>query len=395
LHVRRLQFTTFRNYQDLNLELPPGRLLFLGDNAQGKSNLLEAVHLLASGRSSRAGADAEMIGWTQQAEATQPFARLGATVAREDGDLQLELIVAGQSGQQLGPAQRTGKRYRVNGIPRRAVDFVGQLRAVLFTADDLEIISGAPSVRRGYLDAALAQLDRAYYMALQRYTRIMQQRNATLRRIREGTAGQDELFLWDDNFSREGATVIAARQRAVQALSEAGVDYHRQLAGSADETLSLTYEPALGDEFRRLLQPAATPEEVQKLFAMALAAQRRREIAAGVSLVGPHRDDVSVLLNGVSAASFGSRAQIRTAALALRLAEARLLMAGSNDTPVLLLDDIVSELDGKRRASVLAGLEGFEQVWFTATTESWLPEDFVQGCAAVYTVSGGRVVPAG
>ncbi|MGE0058033.1 MAG: DNA replication/repair protein RecF [Dehalococcoidia bacterium] len=394
MHIRRLQFTTFRNYQHLNLDLPNGRLLFLGDNAQGKSNLLEAVHLLASGRSSRAGSDAEMIGWTQQAEATQPFARLGTAVERQDGDVQLELVVAGQSSQQLGPAQRAGKRYRVNGIPRRAVDFVGQLRAVLFTADDLEIISGSPSVRRAYLDAALAQLDRAYYMAQQRYTRIMQQRNATLRRIREGMAAQDELFLWDDNFSREGATIIAARQRAIQALSESSVDYHRQLAGGVDETLSLTYEPALGDDFKRMLQPGATNEAVQKLFATALAAQRRREIGAGVSLVGPHRDDVSVLLNGVSAASFGSRAQIRTAALALRLAEARMLMAGGTDTPVLLLDDIVSELDGRRRASVLAGLEGFEQVWFTATTESWLPEDFVRDCAAVFTVSGGQVTPA-
>lgn len=394
MHIRRLQFTTFRNYQHLNLDLPKGRLLFLGDNAQGKSNLLEAVQLLASGRSSRAGSDGEMIGWTQQAEATQPFARLGTTVERQDGDIQLELIVAGQSSQQLGPAQRAGKRYRVNGIPRRAVDFVGQLRAVLFTADDLEIISGSPSVRRAYLDAALAQLDRAYYMAQQRYTRIMQQRNATLRRIREGMAGQDELFLWDDNFSREGATIIAARQRAVQALSESAVDYHRQLAGAVDETLLLTYEPALGDDFRRLLQPGATADAVQKLFTMALAAQRRREIGAGVSLVGPHRDDVSVLLNGVSAASFGSRAQIRTAALALRLAEARMLMAGGRDTPVLLLDDIVSELDGRRRASVLAGLEGFEQVWFTATTESWLPEDFVRDCAAIFTVKGGQVAPA-
>lgn len=394
MHLRRLQFTTFRNYQNLNLELPKGRLLFLGDNAQGKSNLLEAVHLLASGRSSRAGSDAEMIGWTQQAEATQPFARLAAAVERRDGGLQLELIVAGQATRGLGPAPRAGKRYRVNGIPRRAVDFVGQLRAVLFTADDLEIITGSPAVRRAYLDAALTQLDRAYYMAHQRYGRLMQQRNATLRRIREGLASQDELALWDDNFAREGATIIATRQRAVQSLSSAAVEYHRQLAGAAEETLSLGYEPALGDEFKRLLQPEASPEAVRQLFTTALAAQRRRELGAGVSLVGPHRDDVSVLLNGVSAASYGSRAQIRTAALALRLAEARMLMAGSSDTPVLLLDDIVSELDGKRRTSVLAGLQGFEQVWFTATTDSWLPEEFVHGCAAVYTVSNGTVTPA-
>lgn len=393
MHVRRLQFTTFRNYQHLDIELPRGRLLFLGDNAQGKSNLLEAVHLLASGRSSRAGADGEMIGWKQEAESTQPFARLSGSVERAEGALQLELIVAGTSTRELGPVQRAGKRYRVNGIPRRGVDFVGQLRAVLFTADDLEIISGSPSVRRAYLDVTLSQLDRSYYAASQRYTRIMQQRNATLRRIREGVGGPDELMLWDDNFSREGATIIAARQRAVRQLSDDAALSHRDLSGSADETLALTYEPALGDEWKRMLQPGATVEAVQQLFAAALASQRRREIGAGVSLVGPHRDDVSISLNRNSAASFGSRAQIRTAALAMRLAEARLLMAGSTDTPVLLLDDIVSELDERRRRSVLEGLSGFEQVWFTATTGSWMPDEFVRDCS-VFTVSGGQVVPA-
>lgn len=390
MRVRRLQFTSFRNYQHLDLELPAGRVLFLGDNAQGKSNLLEAVHLLASGRSSRAASDSEMIGWRQEAEATQPFARLGAAVEREEGDVQLDLVIAGQAIDRLGPAQRAGKRYRVNGIPRRAVDFVGQLRAVLFTADDLEIVSGPPSVRRSLLDLTLSQLDRAYYAAMHRYGRLIQQRNATLRRIREGVAGNDELSLWDESLVREGAAIIAARQQAVARLNESAAVMHGELSGSAAEALSLIYRPALGDEWNRMLPPGATAEALQPLFAAALAGQRRKEIGAGVSLVGPHRDDVEVLLNGVSAASFGSRAQIRTAALAIRLSEALLLMAGGRDTPVLLLDDIVSELDEKRRRSVLEGLAGFEQVWFTAATGSGLPEDFVRGCT-VFRVREGSV----
>jgi DNA replication and repair protein RecF len=279
---------------------------------------------------------------------------------------------------------------------------------VLFTADDLEIVSGSPSVRRAYLDVTLSQLDRGYYLALQRYTRIMQQRNASLRRIREGVGMPDELVLWDENFSKEGATIIAARQRAVLALSESAAVMHHELSGSAAENLALSYQPALGDGSRplagapgvspgevssRMLQPGADADAVQPLFAAALAAQRRREIGAGVSLVGPHRDDVGVHLNGKSAASFGSRAQIRTAALSLRLAEALLLMDGGRDTPVLLLDDILSEMDEKRRSSVLEGLAGFEQVWFTATTGSWLPDEFLEGCT-VFTVSNGQVSPA-
>ena len=393
VQVRHLQLANFRNYKQIELELSPGRLLFLGDNAQGKSNLLEAVHLLSAAKSSRARTDSEMIGW-QADSGSQPFARISAEVERSSDMLPLELVVVGGGGTPDGAsAQRPGKRYRVKGIPRRAVDFVGQLRAVLFTADDLDLISGPPSLRRQFLDSALSQIDRAYYAALQRYSRVMQQRNASLRRIRDGSASVDELSLWDTTFAQEGATIIAARQRALVKLTETAASAHQELAGNANEALQLTYQPKLGDEWRRLLEPDAESKDVQPLFAAALAAQRRREIAAGLCLAGPHRDDFDIAINGVSAASFGSRAQIRTAALAMRLAEARLVMAGSTDPPVLLLDDIVSELDERRRSSVLTSLSGFEQVWFTATSGSWLPEAFMADCH-VYEVSSGQVRPA-
>ncbi len=390
MHLNHLQLTNFRNFQEIALELNPGRLLFLGDNAQGKSNLLEAVHLLSAGKSSRASNDSEMIG-LQSASDTQPFTRISADLERLNDHLHLDLVVVGGGSTGAGPTQRAGKRFRVKGIPRRAVDFVGQLHAVLFTADDLDIISGPPAPRRQFLDAALSQIDRAYYTALQRYSRVMQQRNASLRRIREGSASVDELSLWDETFTQEGATIIASRQRALLSLTETAAAAHIELAGdAAQESLQLTYQPQLGTEWSRLLEPDANSQAVKSLFAAALSGQRRREIAAGVSLAGPHRDDFGISINGVSAASFGSRAQIRTAALALRLAEARLVMAGSNDPPVLLLDDIVSELDERRRRSVLASLSGFEQVWFTAASGSWLPPDFTAECR-VFDVSAGQV----
>ncbi len=390
MHVRDLKLTSFRNYQNVSLELPAGRLLFLGDNAEGKSNLLEAVYLLASGRSVRAGNDAEMLSCDGETE-SQPFARLETAVQRRTGDVQLETIVVGPAATPGAGATRAGKRFRVNGIGRRAVDFIGQLRAVLFTADDLEIVSGPPAGRRQFLDSALSQLDRAYYTAVRRYARIMQQRNATLRRIKDGIAGPDELSLWDDTFSREGAVIIAARQKAVARLAMLTARSHADLSGDAPEALELAYEPQLGDEWRGLVPEAATPDNTQPIFAAALASQRRRETAAGISLVGPHRDELSIKLNGASASAFGSRAQIRTTALALRLAEAELLRAAEDDSPVLLLDDIVSELDERRRALVLAGLAGFDQVWFTATSGSWLPQEFVRD-STVFDVAAGKVV---
>ncbi len=389
MHVRRFQLSGFRNYRSLDLELPAGPLLFLGDNAQGKSNLLEAVALLATAKSVRAGQDAEMIGWEQE-EGMQPFARLHASVERRQGPLELEAIVAGMSPPGA-PPNRGGKRFRVNGIARRAVDFVGQLRAVLFTADDLDIVSGPPAARRAFLDTALTQADRAYYTAQQRYGRILQQRNATLKRIREGVAGVDELMLWDDTFAREGATIMAARQRAVRRLGDLAAESHVRLSGSALELLELAYQPQLGEQWTGVLPDEATAASVQPLLVEALAAQRRRETAAGLSLVGPHRDDVAILLNGVAAAAFGSRAQIRTAALSMRLAEAELLRGGG-DAPVLLLDDILSEMDEKRRDAVLGGLAGFDQVWITATSGSALPGRFLES-ATGFVVEAGTVVP--
>jgi DNA replication and repair protein RecF len=262
----------------------------------------------------------------------------------------------------------------------------------LFTADDLEIIAGAPSVRRRYLDTMICQLDRRYYGALQRYQRILQQRNASLRRIKDGIAGPDELSLWDEGFAREGAVIVAERQRALSRLSRLAATAQHELSGAAQESLAIAYEPRLDEEWRRLLPEDASAAAIEPLFGAALAAQRRRDTAAGISLTGPHRDDFSILLNGVSAAAFASRAQMRTIALALRLAEARLL-EDATDPPVLLLDDVVSELDRGRRVSVLASIASFDQVWFTATDAEGLPDEFIETCS-VYTIEDGRVSPA-
>jgi DNA replication and repair protein RecF len=391
LHIRRLQLANFRNYRELDLALPSGRLVFLGDNAQGKSNILEAVYLLAAARSIRATLDAEMIGWPAETE-TPPIARTVAWVERRAVPVQLEVVVSA-AGQ--GEAIRGSKRLRVNGIPRRAIDFIGQLRAVLFTADDLEIVSGGPGGRRRFLDLLLSQIDRQYYAAVQRYGRVLQQRNAVLRRIREGNARTDELVFWDESLAHEAAIILAGRLKACVRLSPLAAAAHQELSGEAREGLSVIYRPKLGDQWEALVSEQTGPaeESLRGVISAAVLAGRRRDLAAGVSLVGPHRDDLEITLNRAAAAAYGSRAQIRTATLALRLAEARLLREVSDDTPVVLLDDIVSELDDRRRRSVLAGIADFDQVWLTATDAGAFPPDFLAG-AAVFRVSGGRASAA-
>jgi DNA replication and repair protein RecF len=391
LYVSKLQLQNFRNYHEIDLRAGPGNLLFIGENAQGKSNLLEALYLLATARSARASSDVEMVGWQVEAQ-PQPVARVAGDVERRAGHVQLEAAIIGPAPSLSGQSLRAGKRFRVNGIPRRAIDLIGNLHAVLFTAEDMQIIGGPPSERRRYLDLTISQLDRRYYAASQRYARVLQQRNAGLRRVKEGLASVDELAFWDESLVKEGAVIVSFRLRYAERLADHAMRAHAELSGEAAEVLETAYQPRLEGDWPDL-GPRSDPAQAEAALRASLRSLQRREVGAGMTLAGPHRDEVAIDLNGLPASSFGSRAQVRTATLALKLAEARLLAEDGSDPPVLLLDDIVSELDEKRRRSVLAGITDFDQVWLTAADTAGLPPEFLDA-ADRYRVAGGKVEPA-
>jgi DNA replication and repair protein RecF len=384
--IRHLTLANFRNYRRQELILPQGPVLLLGDNAQGKSNLLEAVFLLATTRSERAQTDGELIHWDALDE-PQPVARVVAQVERRDGPLELEVIVVGRP--RAGGAARVAasKRLRVNGVARRQIDVVGRLTAVFFSTDDLELIGGAPAERRRYLDVTLSQLDPTYLRALQRYTKVVAQRNALLRRIQEGEADPDELAFWDQELARHGGMLMCQRAVAVHALAEHAAEAHRRVSGGLEE-LAIAYRPRLeGWDGSRA---SAQPEALAAALRQALAAGRRRDIGAGVTLSGPHRDDLTFTLNGVAAASFASRGQRRTAALALRLAEARFMADRKGDLPVVLLDDVLSELDEGRRRAVLESLGEWDQLLITSTDADRFGEG-LPASTAVFRVEAGRI----
>lgn len=384
--ISHLSLTHFRNYAKQDLDLPRGVSLLLGDNAQGKSNLLEAVFLLATTRSDRSATDGELIDW-DVLDDPQPVARVAAQIERNEGPLAVEVVIAGRP---KGTKERVpaSKRLRVNGVARRAVDVVGQLTAVLFTTEDMELISGAPAGRRRFLDVTLSQLDPAYARALSRYTKVITQRNALLRRIQEGAAGPDELPFWNEQLAKEGALLITSRASCVDALAQQAREAHRYLSGGSEE-LGAEYEPRLegwdGVKVRK------KPKAVAAALEEALAAGERRDIGAGMTLAGPHRDDLSFTLDGVAAANFASRGQQRTAALALRLAEARYMADQKGDLPVVLLDDVLSELDEERRHAVLESLGGWDQLLITSPD----PDRFGEGlpAAAVFRVQAGTITP--
>ena len=382
--IHHLSLTHFRNYHKQEIDLAKGLTLLLGDNAQGKSNLLEAIFLLATTRSERAGTDADLIDWAALEE-MQPVARVAARIERADGPLELEVMIAGHPSKSRATQWTASKRLRVNGVPRRSVDMVGQLTAVLFTTDDLELITGPPSGRRRYLDVTLSQLEPQYFRARQQYEKVMAQRNALLRRIQSGEAAQDELDFWDEELARDGAFIMIERAQAVDALAAHAAAAQKRLSGGSEE-LSITYVPRLeGWSSERVL---TKQNDLPQAIAGAQRAGRSRDIGAGLTLTGPHRDDLSFLLNGVAASSFASRGQQRTAALALRLAEATFMADRKGDLPVVLLDDVLSELDEARRHAVLQSLGDWEQLIMTSADHDRFDVELPADTRTLRVVSG-------
>ncbi|MGE0600909.1 MAG: DNA replication/repair protein RecF [Dehalococcoidia bacterium] len=383
MYIFDLQLTNYRNYVRSAIKLEKGLNLFVGENAQGKSNLLESVYLLSTLRSSRASHDSDLVR-NDILSSDFPVARLSAEVERSAGNLQIELAVVGRS---TDPSHRAGKRVRVNGVPRKASDAVGQLCAVLFTTLDIEIVAGPPLMRRRYLDMMISQVDRGYLRAMQKYSKVLQQRNSLLKRIQNREANAHELNFWDQELAHAGGLIFWARAEALgHVVPQAQMQMERLTDGL--ESLQLTYRPSLGG-----LDATDSPIDDSEWTARMLKALqnlRSREIGAGATLVGPHRDDIQVEIDDMPADSFASRAQQRTAALSMRLAEASYLRRALGDDPVVLLDDVLSELDARRRKGVLEYIDTFQQTLVTTADPDRL-RDVMTKAAGRFVVSAGAV----
>jgi DNA replication and repair protein RecF len=284
---------------------------------------------------------------------------------------------------------------------------VGRLNVVLFLPEDILLISGSPGERRRYLDVFLCQLDAHYCRTLSAYNRVVSQRNALLRRIREGSARAAELDYWDSQLARMGAYVIARRMWATVGLGEHARGLQAALTGDR-EVLALRYEHTLNGSAP--LEPAweavrdpglawtgedpggAAVQLLRSQFVERLREVQQEEVARGVTILGPHRDDLRFILNGYDARVYGSRGQQRTVALALKLSEVALMQAYVGEMPVLLLDDVLSELDRQRGTFLLERVSAAEQVLITTTTLSEIPSSFLEA-AEVWRVRGGTLEP--
>ncbi|MSQ07978.1 MAG: DNA replication/repair protein RecF [Dehalococcoidia bacterium] len=395
IHLSKLVLSGFRNHVDTKLELGPGITVFCGANGQGKSNLLEAAYLLAIAKSPRTSSGRELVNWAVSEKGGHVqvlgVGREGDTTIQAQVDIDVAAPGAVFEDGDYSPIRKT---LRVNGIQRSAAEFVGKLNVVFFEATDLQLVMGGSAERRRFLDILISQTDSGYLKALQRYHQVVYQRNGLLRRVRDGRAGEDELEFWDDRLAVEGAAIIDRRRRVVAELDMFGVEEHRGLTGG-QERLGLVYKPKLthNDDDPAADFASAPADRLSDILSDSLGYLRKRELAQGISLVGPHRDDLLISLNDQAADSYASRGQARSIALALKLAEAASVAAATGRKPVVALDDVMSEFDPARRRLVLERASQYEQVLLTSTEFEVVDQSYL-GRAARYTVSAGRVIQA-
>ncbi|MBF8299071.1 MAG: recF [Dehalococcoidia bacterium] len=378
MHLTHLNLQNFRNFIDLDLDLVSGVTVVFGGNGQGKTNLLEAASILATVKSLRAGSERELINWDSERIDEIPFVRVRGNVSRASGPIQLEVVVQLVKGSDEG--SQLQKRGRLNGVVKRASDLVGQANAVLFAPQDIELVHGSPSLRRQYLNIMLSQAGGPMLRELQRYTKVLTQRNSLLKAIRERAANSHELDFWDSELVESGAFITQQRAEAMGSLQGLSRQIHRELTGGQEE-LTLTYHPSV---------PTAHGADVREAFRLALASARKRESALGASLVGPHRDDFAFYLAGRDMGIFSSRGQQRTASLALKLAEAQYLRERTGESPILLLDDVFSELDAQRRSYLVSWIAGWEQALLTTAEPEQIERRLLPN-AVMLEVVGGRV----
>jgi DNA replication and repair protein RecF len=345
----------------------PGPHLIWGPNAAGKTSLLEAMVMLAWGRSHRTSADGELIRWGTD------LARLEGHVGTDA--LEVAIVRAGATG----AAGR--KRIRVNGLGKRAASLGGLLRVVIFAPEEMLLIAGSPSLRRAVIDELATAGSPAYADALATYGRTLQQRNGLLRAIREEGAARDELRFWDSAFLDAGAAIVTERRRVLGAIAGPLADAHAEIAPdeAADAPLTLSYATNA---------PPLPGESARDVLARRLVETADKEVWNGSTLIGPHRDDLVFELAGRDLASFASRGQQRTAILALKLAELDLLTTLDGRPPLLLLDDVFSELDPERRSHLVRRIAALPQAFVTTTTLDDLDPE-LRAIATVWEVRTG------
>mgnify|MGYP002521508456 CR=1 FL=1 len=371
MYVRFLKLRNYRNYNELDLTLQPGINIFLGPNAQGKTNIIEAIYYASLGHSHRTHQDAELIRWHE-----------------EQGSIMLDFDRRGVANHLEFQFSRT-KRRRIllNEHSIRLKELIGSINSVLFSPEDLFLIKGAPAGRRRFLDGEISQASPPYYHELVEFNRIISQRNSLLKRIRERRGDASLLELWDAQLVKSAGKIIAKRLEAVRKLNMLANLMQRRIS-SDQENLTVSYE-IHGLDGTMDVKSENMTKSFPSWYNEMLRKSRETDILRGSTSCGPHHDDLVLTVNGINLRTFGSQGQQRTGVLSLKLAELEFLRSETGEYPILLLDDVMSELDVKRRQQLLSFIRREHiQTLITATDAAYFP---AEGLGRYYQVKNGRI----
>lgn len=372
--LRRIQLQRFRNYAELDLVFPGNLNIFVGQNAQGKTNLLEAIYLLALGRSFRTVKDEDLVGWHHD------FAQVKAEVQRQSGNIGIEIRL---------PRSGT-KEVKIGGEKAaRLNDLLGLVNVVVFSPDDLQLLKGSPSLRRRFLDAEIAQISAVYRHHFLRYHRVLRQRNNLLKAIKMKSASKDALDVWDAQLAADGSYVIAKRAETVRRLSQWAQRVYADLTAKR-EILTITYRPFFVRAGDPMDEAWEDRQAVEAKIYEAIKDAREDELARGVTMVGPQRDDLAFHINGADARHFASQGQQRSVVLASKLAELEFFNEEVGEYPILLLDDVMSELDDERRHHFMRIVSGKVNTFITTTNIRSFARDILDQ-ASLYKVKSGAL----
>ena len=357
MFVKKLELSGFRNYKSEEFEFLPGTNILYGDNAQGKTNALEALYLFSIGKSFRTQQDRELINFDES------YTRIRVEFDDAVRTNEIEIVIR----------RDRKKQIKINEIPiSKMGDLIGKFCVILFSPDELNLTKGSPNARRKFLDIALSQMSPKYYHILRRYNKVLEQRNNLVKRMRFTTdnSAKETLFVWNEKLAEYGMAIIEYRKNFVEKLYQFSKEIHREISG---EKFEIRYKTAFvtKDEFKEKLNNSID-----------------KEIEQGFTLYGPHRDDFDIYTDGKDLKTYGSQGQHRSAVLALKLAQADMVYEDTGEYPVLLLDDIMSELDSERRAYLVGKIKN-KQVIITCTDAD---ETGITDGANLIHIDNGKVV---
>ena len=358
MKINKIYAVNFRNYNSCNLDFSSMINVFYGQNAQGKTNILEAIFYSAFGMSHRTFTEDDLLKISCREMA------VGVEYESFSGDHDIKI----KKYQQLG---RSKKEIFLDGTKVRPKEHYGSLNVVMFSPEDLQLVKGEPSLRRRFFDMQIAQTDPIYYDLLVKYNRVLQQRNKLLKEIRDNGGNQQQLEPWNKEFIVLATAIAKKRQLALEKLQAIAGEIYASITGNK-ETLTIKYE--LKANNGELLYPESDFSAWEMFYTNKLKERERIDILRGNTGIGPHRDDIVLLLNGMSVKSFGSQGQQRRGALALKLSQLEYVRREIGEFPVLLLDDVMSELDNSRRAQLLLFIDGRVQTFITVNDRELIPE---------------------